>query len=88
MVLTYKRTTDQHSWSMEGIKKAILRVVLGEMSYKKAASLHNVPQTTLKQYFCKYPANPDDMYVSQEIGPYVTNVTNLTGSRANNVSSS
>ena len=32
MVRIYKRKTKQHAWSLDGMKKAVASVVVGEMS--------------------------------------------------------
>lgn len=76
MVRTYKRKTEQHSWSLEAMKKAVLCYVSGEMGFKKAAQEHNVPQTTLERYVLKYRANPDETIITKKLGHYVTVFTN------------
>ncbi|KAI8437759.1 hypothetical protein MSG28_011993 [Choristoneura fumiferana] len=48
MVRRYKRKTEQHSWSMQAMKQAVHSIISGEMGYKKASNMHNVPQTTLE----------------------------------------
>lgn len=42
------------------------------MGYKKAATAHNVPQTTLERYVLKYRANPDDSMFQKKLGHFRT----------------
>ena len=72
MVRKYKRKTNQHSWSLDTMKKAVQIVVSGEMGYKKAAQAYNIPQTTLERYVAKYRGNPDETSIKQKLGHYET----------------
>lgn len=49
MVRHYQRKSDRGNWSPESMKGAIDSVIRGEMGYKKAARIFNVPQTTLER---------------------------------------
>lgn len=44
MVRKYKKKTNQHSWSMEAMEKAVGSVMLGHMGYRKTALSHGVPK--------------------------------------------
>lgn len=72
MVRNYKKTTSQHSWCLEAMKKAVYSVVSGEMGYKKAAKTHNVPQSTLERYVTKYRKNPEDFVFKKKLGHFTT----------------
>ncbi|XP_060879229.1 uncharacterized protein LOC132951434 [Metopolophium dirhodum] len=49
MVRHYKRKTNQHSWSEDSMKSAILAYNNKEMGFRKAALSFGVPQTTLER---------------------------------------
>lgn len=66
MVRTYKKTSNQHLWSSEFMKKAVKSVVLGEKGYKKAS------QTTLERYVLQHRNNPDNTLLKKRLGHYTT----------------
>lgn len=49
MVRHYKRKTNQHAWSEDSMKSAILAYNNKEMGFRKAALSFGVPQTTLER---------------------------------------
>jgi len=49
MVRHYIRKTNQHSWSEDSMKSAILAYHNKEMGFRKAALSFGVPQTTLER---------------------------------------
>jgi len=49
MVRHYNRKTNQHSWSEDSMKSAILAYNNKEMEFRKAALPFGVPQTTLER---------------------------------------
>lgn len=49
MPSNYKRKTTQQNWDAEAMKKAIEAVQKGEMNFSKAATVYNIPRSTLKR---------------------------------------
>ncbi|KAJ0169726.1 hypothetical protein K1T71_014332 [Dendrolimus kikuchii] len=72
MVRNYKKTTNQHAWSSEAMKKAVQKVVSGEMGYKKASKALGVPQTTLERYVHRHRNNLSNIEITKKLGHYRT----------------
>lgn len=49
MVRNYKRKTNQHAWSEDAMKSAILAYNNKEMGFRKATLCFGVPQSTLER---------------------------------------
>lgn len=49
MPSNYKRKTTQQNWDADAMKKAIEAVQSGEMNFSKAATIFNIPRSTLKR---------------------------------------
>jgi hypothetical protein len=56
MVRHYKRKTNQHSWSEDSMKSAILAYNNKEMGFRKAALSFGVPQTNLERRVKQFAA--------------------------------